>query len=442
MTIRSMRNPLIFDAAITSNWAMDESALQTVIEIAAREHQITPEALEAYRAGELDRAERATVRDGVAILNVDGPLFKRANLMTMFCGATSYDVLRRDLQAALDNASVRAILLNIHSPGGEAAGTSELAQAIFDNRGKKPIHAYAGDQAASAAYWIGSAAEKFWIGPAAALGSIGVRAGIQDTSGRDEARGVKNYEFVSSQSPFKKMDLSSKQGRDRVQARVDAMAAVFVETVAKNRGVSVAHVLEAFGKGDVLIGKAAIDAGMADGFGTFESVLASLARGEEPVSLMGYVNPAATGQQEEVEMTDEEKAAFEAKIRADVKAETEAAAKAEADARAKAEAEAAEAAASDPLAVERKRVADIFALTLPGYEEAAQKAIETGSSAHDFSAMIISTEKAKRTEHASAVKEDTEANAEVAPSTGADKATGDDAAVTAILGAYKLATGN
>jgi len=441
MTIRSMRNPLIFDAAITANWAMDEAALQTIIEIASRENQITPEALEAYRAGELDRAERATVRDGVAILNVDGPLFKRANLMTMFCGATSYDVLRRDLQAALDNASVRAILINIHSPGGEAAGTSELAQAIFDNRGKKPIHAYAGDQAASAAYWIGSAADKLWIGPAAALGSIGVRAGIQDTSGRDEARGVKNYEFVSSQSPFKKMDLNSKQGRDRVQARVDAMASVFVEAVARNRGVTIAHVLEAFGKGDVLIGKAAIDAGMADGLGTFESVLASLARGEEFTSLVGF-NPAAIGQQAEVKMTDEEKAAFEAKIRADVKAENEAKAEADAEAKAKADAEAAAIAATDPVAIERKRVADIFALTLPGYEQAAQKAIETGSSAHDFSAMIITSEKAKRTERAAAVQEDTEANAEVHPSTGAEKATGDDAAVNAILGAFKLATGN
>jgi ClpP class serine protease len=434
MTIRSMRNPLIFDAAITANWAMDESALQTVIEIASRENQITPEALEAYRAGELDKAERATVRDGVAILNVDGPLFKRANLMTMFCGATSYDVLRRDLQAALDNGSVRAIMLNIHSPGGEAAGTSELAQAIFENRGKKPIHAYAGDQAASAAYWIGSAADKFWIGPAAALGSIGVRAGIQDTSGRDEARGIKNYEFVSSQSPFKKMDLSSKQGRDRVQSRVDAMAAVFVETVAKNRGVSVAHVLEAFGKGDVLIGKAAIDAGMADGFGTFESVLASLSRGEEPTSYAGF-NPAASGpnesETENMEKTPEQLAAeAAAAVTATAPVIVTETTNDEVDATASA------------TAAERKRVTDIFALTLPGYEEAAQKAIETGSSAHAFSAMIVTTEKAKRTEHAAAVKTDTEANAEVTPSNSTEKATGDEAAADAILGAFKLATGN
>lgn len=438
------RNPMLFDAALTANWAIDEAGLQTILEIASREKQIEPSMLEAYRSQELDRAERATMRDGVAILNVEGPLFKRANLMTMFCGATSYDVLRRDLQAAMDNGSARAILLNIHSPGGEAAGTSELAQAIFEFRGHgKPIHAYAGDLAASAAYWIASAADKIWVGPAAALGSIGVRAAITDTSKRDEARGVKSYEFVSSQSPYKKVDLDTKQGRDRVQARVDAMAAVFVETVARNRNVSVAHVLEAFGKGDVLVGRAAVDAGMADGFGTFESVLASLARGEDYRSFS--FSPAASGHSsEEVTMTDEEKAAA-AQAEAEAKAKAEAQAKAEADAKAQAEAQAkadADAAIAAAVAGERKRVTDIQALTLPGYEEAASKAIEMGSSAHEFQAMIVAAEKAKRTERAQAVQSDTQANAGVAPTSGKEQATGVDAAVTAILGAHKLATGN
>ncbi|WP_052960644.1 S49 family peptidase [Rhodopseudomonas palustris] len=429
-----IRNPLIFDAAISANWAMDEAALQAVIEIASREHQITPEALEAYRAQELDRAERATVRDGVAILNVDGPLFKRANLMTMFCGATSYDVLRRDLQTALDNASVRAILLNVNSPGGEAAGVSELAQAIFEARGQKPIVAYAGDQAASAAYWIASAADKIVVGQTAALGSIGVRAALTDTSARDQARGIKTVEFVSSQSPFKKVDLNTKQGRDRIQARVDAMAAVFVETVANYRGASVAHVLEAFGKGDVLIGKAAIDAGMADDFGTFESVLASLARGESPI--ISGSNPAVSGQSNEGITMENETGDTAAETKPEVTTTT--------STNPGAAAAPAVVATNDGLslvAAERKRVTDIMALTLPGYEGDAAKAIETGSSAHEFSAMIIAAEKAKRTERAAAVKTDTEANAEVSPSTGKERATGDDAAVSAILGAFKLATG-
>ncbi len=92
--------------------------------------------------------------------------------------------------------------------------------------------------------------------------------------------------------------------------------------------------------------------------------------------------------------------------------------------------------------VERKRVTDIMGLTLPGYEDMAAKAIETGSSAHEFSAMIVTAEKAKRTERAADIKTDTEANSGVAPSNGQEKAQGDEAAVNAILGAMKLASGN
>ncbi|MDP4022055.1 S49 family peptidase [Methylobacterium sp. NEAU 140] len=272
--------PFALSAAISMAWAIEEESLAKLIEIASREHEPSPQALEAYRAQTLAKAERATYRDGVAIVSVEGPLFKRANLMTEFCGATSYDVLRRDLQAAVDNPAVRAILLNVDSPGGEVAGACELAMAVRNVRGTKPIVAYVGDCGASAAYWLATAADSIVIGATAALGSIGVRVAYADTSTRDERTGVRRYEFVSSQSPFKKMDLSTDEGRGRVQARVDSLAQVFVETVAANRGVSVDTVLAAFGKGDVLIGSHAVAAGMADEIGTFEGTLAALSRGE------------------------------------------------------------------------------------------------------------------------------------------------------------------
>ncbi|WP_445215906.1 S49 family peptidase [Bradyrhizobium sp. Pa8] len=431
MTI-NVRNPLIFDAAVTANWAMEEGALRQVMEIAARETQITPQMLEAYRGQELERSERATRRGNVAVIDVAGPLFKRANLMTTFCGATAYETVRRDLQAAMDNASIRSILLNLHSPGGEAAGVAELATAINEVRGKKPIVSYAGDQAASAAFWLGTASDEFIIGPTAALGSMGVVAGYRDTSAQDAARGIKTIEFVSSQSPYKRVDINTQEGRDRVQARVDAMAAVFVETVAKYRGVSVEHALEHFGQGDVLIGKAAVDAGMADGVATFEQVLASLSRGESPKASYAF-NPAATGQANEEEMKTEPGATA-----ADSKPEETATVT---TTTVEATTEQTVDLAAEARTVERKRVTDIMGLTLPGYEDHAAKAIETGSSAHEFSAMIVAAEKAKRTERAADIKTDTEANSGVAPSSGQERAQGDEAAVNAILGAMKLATG-
>lgn len=387
----NVRNPLIFDAALTANWAMEEGALRQIMEIAARENQITPQMLEAYRGQELERSERATRRGNVAVIDVAGPLFKRANLMTAFCGATAYETVRRDLQAAMDNASITAIMLNIHSPGGEAAGVAELATALNEVRGRKRIISYAGDQAASAAFWLGTATDEFLIGPTAALGSMGVVAGYRDTSAQDAARGIKTIEFVSSQSPYKRVDINTQEGRDRVQARVDAMAAVFVETVAKYRGVSVEHALEHFGQGDVLIGKAAVDAGMADGVATFEQVLASLSRGESPKATYGF-NPAADGQANVEEEMKDETGATAATTKPEETTTTTAAVTTVVETTATETVDA----AAEARATERKRVTDIMGLTMPGYEDMAAKAIETGSSAHEFSAMIVTAEKASR----------------------------------------------
>jgi len=277
----------ILDAAISAEWAIEESALDVMLKIAAREHEVTPQALEAYRAKALEKAERATIRDGVAILNVEGPLFKKANLMTELCGATSYQGLRRDFQVALDDGNVRAILLNVDSPGGQVAGVAELAAAIRAARGIKPIWAFAGDVAASAAYWLASSADRIVIGESAAVGSIGVIATIEDARAVKEARGVRTHEFVSSVSPHKVSDPAKEDGRTRIQARVDALAEIFVGAVAENRDATRAYVLKHFGGGDVLIGKAAVRAGMADAIGSFESVLASLARETDPLRSSG-----------------------------------------------------------------------------------------------------------------------------------------------------------
>ena len=267
-----------FEAAVSAPWAMMPERLEELLTIAAREHEATPEALEAYRGTQLARAERATRRGDVAIINVDGPLFRRANLFTEFSGATSYEVLRLDLQTALDDTSVRSIALNVDSPGGEVNGVDELAKAIYAARGIKPITAYVGGMAASGGYWIASAADRIVVSDAALLGSIGVYMAIRDTSQRDEARGERKIEFVSSQSPDKRPDYSSDEGRARIQRTVDQLAEVFIAAVARHRGVDEEQVVAKFGRGGVEVGQAAVDAGMADAIGTFEGVLADLSK--------------------------------------------------------------------------------------------------------------------------------------------------------------------
>lgn len=402
----------ILDAALAANWAMEETALRQLFEIAARQNQVTPEALEAYRANSLKRAELAGVRDGVAILDASGPMFKRANLMTAFSGATSYEVLRRDLQAAVDNPSVHSILLNIDSPGGAVSGCNELAKAICAARDVKPIIAYVGDLAASAGYWIASAASRIVIGESASLGSIGVRATIRDASKQDEAKGVRNIDFISSQSPFKNADIDSEPGRARIQKHVDALAAVFIETVAVNRNTSVERVLAEFGKGDVLVGQAAISAGMADEIGTFESVMASLIEQKGEPSRSS--KPARAG------LTTKESAM-------DTKTEISA--------------EDVTKARSEATAAETARVMDIMGLVLPGYEVAAKEAIKSGSSPHEFAALIVRSEQEKMAKRAAAIANDVEENAAVSHSPEPANEGDVEALVKSIVGARAAALG-
>jgi signal peptide peptidase SppA len=264
------------EAALQAHWAMLPDRLEVLCDIAARTNDPSPEVLEAYRAEAATRGERMTQRDGVAILEVSGPLFKKANLFTRVSGATSYEILRRDLQVALDDPGIRSIMLKVDSPGGEANGCDELARAIFDARGSKPIWAFVSGQACSGGYWLASAAERVVVSDAAMLGSIGVVLGVADRRKADEKNGVTKMEFVSSQSPGKRPDIQTDEGKARIQKMVDDLADVFVSAVAKHRGVSAEDVVQKFGAGGVEVGANAVALGMADEVGQFEAALSAL----------------------------------------------------------------------------------------------------------------------------------------------------------------------
>lgn len=270
-------NTRVLRSAIAEPWAITAEGLETILSVAARENSVSIEALEAYRARHVPTAERLEQRGPVAILSAVGPMFRRANLFTELSGATSYDMMRRDLQAALDDPATKAIVLNLDTPGGTVNGVDEMAKAIIDARSQKPIVAYVGGLGASAGYWLASQASEIVISDAAILGSIGVRMVVTDTSQRDAERG--QFEFISSQSPGKRADVQSDEGRSRIQRTVDALADVFIAAVAKGRGIKAEDVVSRFGGGDVLVGAAAVAAGMADRIGTFEAVISELAEG-------------------------------------------------------------------------------------------------------------------------------------------------------------------
>jgi ClpP class serine protease len=98
------------------------------------------------------------------------------------------------LDAALVDASITGILLDIDSPGGEAGGVFELAQRVRAANAVKPVWAVASDSAFSAAYAIASAASRIYVSQTGGVGSIGVIAMHVDQTARDAQDG---YRFTA-----------------------------------------------------------------------------------------------------------------------------------------------------------------------------------------------------------------------------------------------------
>lgn len=266
-------------------WAITETALHTILEISARENE-SPQAVAAKLGRNLQNTYSVTERDGVAIIPVTGPLFRYANLFTMISGASSYELIARDFTAALENPQIKGIILDIDSPGGEVNGVSELSNMVFAARGKKPVVAYASGDAASGAYWIASAADEIVVSETSALGSIGVVGMYQGKSGKS----AEAVEIVSSQSPHKRLDPTTDDGRSRLQVRIDSMADVFIETIARNRNVSGENVQSHYGGGDVMIGAKAVSAGLADRVGSLEGLIAELSSPQKSPRTEGFFN--------------------------------------------------------------------------------------------------------------------------------------------------------
>lgn len=268
----------LFKLAASTEWAILPESLQLILEIAAREHTPDFEAVAAKKAARMDGTDKAYIRNGVSIIPVIGPIVRRGDFFSDVSGATSVDRLAKDFNAALNDPIASSILLEIDSPGGEVTGVNEFAKMIFDARGQKPIVAYVGGTGASAAYWIASAADEVIADASARLGSIGVVATVPNP----DAKKASDVQFVSSQSPRKRPNPNTESGKADIQGQIDALADVFVDAVARNRGVSADKVLDSFGQGGVFVGRHAVEAGLADSLGSFESTLTSLAMGKKP----------------------------------------------------------------------------------------------------------------------------------------------------------------
>lgn len=124
---------------------------------------------------------------GVAIIPLYGPMSKNGSAKFGEANTTKIRALVRE---AARDGDVKAILLEVDSPGGSVSGVQELAKDVFNARQNKKVYAQISDCGASAAYWVASQAHKVYANQNAFVGSIGTIMVLEDNSKKLDLEGV------------------------------------------------------------------------------------------------------------------------------------------------------------------------------------------------------------------------------------------------------------
>jgi signal peptide peptidase SppA len=248
---------------------------------------------------------------GIAVIPIHGTLVKRTLGLEAASGLTSYQDIGAMLDGALTDASVKGILLDVDSPGGEASGSFELARRVREATAVKPVWAVANDAAFSAAYAIASSAERIVVTETGGVGSIGVIALHIDQSVKDANDG---YRYTAITAGRHKNDFSPHEqltdaAKAELQAEVDRLHDIFVGHVAAMRGLPETAVRAT--EAALYFGPNATSAGLADAVGTLEATLTEFStylssRSRKPPQARAVVRTEAVIPSKEDSMQDNE----------------------------------------------------------------------------------------------------------------------------------------
>jgi ClpP class serine protease len=233
-----------------------------------------------------DTGNLYTVENGVANIPIEGMLVQKVDICAAFFGetVTTYSFIREAVDKAEKDPLVKSVQFNINSGGGVVSGVDETAQKIRTT-GKESV-AVVRDMAASAAYWLASAADKIRISSNAAfLGSIGVAAEVVNRDKADEMKGVKRVVLTNATSKDKRPNLMSEDGQQVLVDELDAIYDVFAESILVKRSDKLTREkIDSLG-GKVVIASKAIELGLADGMITDEENIGKSARANPGVNI-------------------------------------------------------------------------------------------------------------------------------------------------------------
>lgn len=228
--------------------------------------------------GEAQR--KKTTKDAIGIVYVEGPITLGGGEASPFeaVSATSSRI-RKALDEAARDSSIKAVVLRVNSPGGSAVASEIILDATRRVKAKKPFVVSMGDVAGSGGYYVACASDVIFADASTITASIGVVGGKLATTPMWKKVGVtfKTYKRGENAGMLGSGEVFSQRERERMAAWMDDVYGVFKGHVRASRGNRLKKPLDELAGGRVFTGRQALERGLVDKIGTLEDAIVHVA---------------------------------------------------------------------------------------------------------------------------------------------------------------------
>lgn len=212
----------------------------------------------------------------IAVIPINGVIMSEKTT-TIYGNSISSREIASTLLSLKDDDSVKAVLLDINSPGGSPVASEEISKAIEEVKKIKPVYSLISDTGASGAFWVAVSTDKIYASSMSTLGSIGVTS-----AGLSFENFIKEYnityrkqtagELKDLGTPFRKQTEKEKQ---IIQNILNQIHQKFISHVATSRNMSYKNVSK-YATGEIFLGDKAKEIGFIDKIGYYPDVIADL----------------------------------------------------------------------------------------------------------------------------------------------------------------------
>jgi protease-4 len=214
------------------------------------------------------------IKERIAVIYANGPIFYAEGSENII----GKEALNEAFEEVLENNNIKAAVLRIDSPGGDALTSEIILNASKTLKGKKPLVVSMGNVAASGGYYIACGADRIFADPMTITGSIGVLAAFPNVRGLTEKLGINAEQVTTHENAmgYSVFEPLSKGFEKSTRSSIEKIYQTFKSRVAQGRSLSM-EVVEEIAQGRVWSGRDALAIGLVDALGGLREAITAAA---------------------------------------------------------------------------------------------------------------------------------------------------------------------